>query len=226
MTLFACVGTDNRTPRQGSTCTDWLEIRNLLIKGFTPHEYGNNSEMANIFTLSRMALIIPFVAMFFIAAPWGLNAALAIFVVASVTDFLDGRIARARGEVSALGAALDPLADKLLITTALILLARNGVIHGAGIIAVIIIILRELLVSGLREAFTAKGGSLAVTGLAKMKTAAQLIAAGVLIAAAPGGLIGPPAALAGTSLLWFAAVLTFWTGADYAAHAVRFLRDN
>ena len=181
--------------------------------------------MANILTLSRMALIIPFVALFFIAAPWGLKAALAIFIVAGLTDFLDGRIARARGEVSALGAALDPLADKLLITAALIMLARNGVIHGAGIIAVIVIILREILVSGLREAVTAKGGSLEVTGLAKMKTAAQLIAAGVLIAAAPGGLVGPPVALAGTSLLWFAAVLTFWTGADYAARSARFLRD-
>ncbi len=182
--------------------------------------------MANILTLSRMALIIPFVALFYIAAPWGLKAALAIFVIASITDFLDGRIARARGEVSALGAALDPLADKLLITAALILLARNGVIHGAGIIAVIIIILRELLVSGLREAVTAKGGSLAVTGLAKMKTAAQLIAAAVLIAAAPGGFIGQPAALAGASLLWFAAILTFWTGADYAARAAQFLRGG
>lgn len=179
--------------------------------------------MANILTLTRMALIIPFVALFLIEAPWALTAALAIFAIASVTDFLDGRIARARGEISALGAALDPLADKLLISAALILLLRNGVIHGAGSIAVIIIILRELMVSGLREAVTAKGGSLPVTGLAKMKTAAQLLSAGVLIAAAPGGLIGPPAALAGAGFLWFAAILTFWTGADYAARAAQFL---
>ena len=182
--------------------------------------------MANFLTMARIALIMPFVAVFVLDASWGLKAALVIFVIAAATDFLDGRIARARGEVSALGAALDPLADKLLISAALILLLRNGVIHGAEIIAVIVIVLRELLVMGLREAVTAKGGLLAVTGLAKTKTAAQLGAAGVLIAAAPGGLFGPPAALIGAGLLWFAAVLTFWTGADYAVRAVRFLNGS
>ena len=182
--------------------------------------------MANILTLTRIALIIPFVTVFLMDATWGLKAALAIFIVASLTDFFDGRIARARGEVSILGAALDPLADKLLISAALILLLRNGVIHGAGVIAVIIIILRELLVGGLREAVSARGGSLPVTGLAKIKTATQLIAAGVLIASAPRGLIGAPASLAGASLLWFAAVLTFWTGADYAGRAAQFLRGT
>lgn len=182
--------------------------------------------MANLLTIGRMALIIPFIAAFLLNAPWGLKAAFVIFVAASVTDFLDGRIARARGEVTALGAALDPLADKLLIAAALILLLRNGVIHGAGVIAVLIIVLREILVSGLREAVTAKGGALPVTGLAKMKTAAQLLAAGALIAAAPTGVVGAPLELAGAALLWFAAILTFWTGADYAVRAVRFLRGN
>ncbi len=182
--------------------------------------------MANILTLARMALIIPFVALFLMDLSWGLKAAFVVFAIASLTDFLDGYIARARNEVSALGAALDPLADKLLIAAALIMLLRNGVIHDAGVIAVVIIILREILVSGLREAVTANGGSLPVTGIAKWKTAAQLIAAGVLIASAPFGLIGAPASLAGTSLLWIAAILTFWTGADYAGRAARFLRAD
>ena len=86
--------------------------------------------MANALTLARIALIAPFAAVFLINAPWNMTAALAIFIIAAATDFLDGRIARARGETSALGAALDPLADKLLIAAALILLVRNGVIAG------------------------------------------------------------------------------------------------
>lgn len=180
--------------------------------------------MATLITLSRMALIVPFAAMFFIAAPWAMTAALCLFVIAAATDFLDGYIARARGEVSALGAALDPLADKLLIAAALILLIRNGVISGAGVFAALVIILREILVSGLREAVTQAGGSLPVTGLAKWKTAAQLIAAAFLLAAAPGGLLGEGARPFASGLFWLAAVLTFWTGAGYVLNAAAFLR--
>ena len=182
--------------------------------------------MANLITLARIGLIIPFIAAFLTNAPWNMTAAFVIFVIAALTDFLDGRVARARGEVSALGAALDPLADKLLIAAALILLARNGVIAGYGVIAVLIIVLRELLVSGLREAVTAKGAALPVTGLAKWKTAAQLIAAGGLLAAAPGGIAGEAFRPAASGFLWLAAVLTFWTGADYALRAARLLRGD
>jgi CDP-diacylglycerol--glycerol-3-phosphate 3-phosphatidyltransferase len=180
--------------------------------------------MATFITLARIALILPFAAMFFIAAPWAMNAALAIFVIAAATDFLDGMIARARGEVTALGAALDPLADKLLVAAALVLLIRNGVISGAGVLAALVIILREILVGGLREAVTLAGGSLPVTPLAKWKTAAQLIAAGLLLASAPGGVLGEGARPLAGGLFWLAAVLTFWTGAEYAFKATAFLR--
>lgn len=182
--------------------------------------------MANLITLGRIALIIPFIWAFLTNAPWNMVAAFVIFVIAALTDFLDGRVARARGEVSALGAALDPLADKLLIAAALILLMRNGVIAGYGVIAVLIIVLRELTVSGLRDAVTAKGSTLPVTGLAKWKTAAQLLAAGGLLAAAPGGIAGEALRPAASGFLWLAAVLTFWTGADYAVRAARLLRDG
>jgi len=182
--------------------------------------------MANLLTLGRIALIVPFVWAFLYNAPWNMIVALVIFVIAAFTDFFDGRIARARGEVSALGAALDPLADKLLVAAALILLIRNGIVHSAGVIAVIIIILREILVSGLREAVTAKGESLPVTLLAKWKTAAQLIAVGLLLAAAPMGLVGQALRPFAVGALWLAAILTFWTGADYALRAGRFLRAN
>ncbi|MEZ5892174.1 MAG: CDP-diacylglycerol--glycerol-3-phosphate 3-phosphatidyltransferase [Parvularculaceae bacterium] len=175
--------------------------------------------MANLITLARMALVVPFAVAFLWDASWNMNAALIIFVIAAASDFLDGRVARARGEVSALGAALDPLADKLLIAAALILLLRNGVIAGFGVYAVLIIILREILVTGLREALGAQGGSLPVTPLAKWKTAIQLLASGLLLAAAPNGLIGEALRPAASAALWAAAFLTLWTGADYAIRA-------
>lgn len=182
--------------------------------------------MANALTLARIALIAPFVAFFLANTPWNMTAALVIFMIASLTDFLDGWIARARGEVSALGAALDPLADKLLIAAALILLLRNGVVAGVSVIAILIILLREILVSGLREAVSKYDEALPVTGLAKWKTTAQLVAAGALLAAAPGGLIGEPLRPFAIGILWVASVLTFWTGAEYTVRAARILREK
>ncbi len=180
--------------------------------------------MANLITLSRIALIVPFAAMFFLSAAWAMTAALAIFLLAASTDFLDGYVARARGETSALGAALDPLADKLLVAAALILLIRNGVVSGAGVIAALVIVLREILVGGLREAVTKAGGALPVTGLAKVKTAAQLIAIGLLLASAPGGFAGDGVRPYASGAFWLAAILTFWTGAEYALRAAALLR--
>lgn len=182
--------------------------------------------MANVLTLMRIALVVPFCLVFMANVPWNLTAALIIFVIAAATDFFDGYIARARNEVSALGAALDPLADKLLITAALILLSRNGVIYGAHIFAPLIIILREMLVSGLREAVSLRGEKLPVVGLAKVKTAVQLVATAALLASAPTGIIGPSLLPIATGLLWLAAALTLITGARYTAHAVRILRAN
>jgi CDP-diacylglycerol--glycerol-3-phosphate 3-phosphatidyltransferase len=181
--------------------------------------------MANLFTFTRIALIVPFAAMFFVDAAWAMKAALVLFLIAALTDFLDGYIARARGEVSALGAALDPVADKLLIAAALILLIRNGVISGAGVLAALAIILREILVGGLREAVTLKGGSLPVIGLAKWKTAAQLIAVSLFLASAPGGVFGDGARPFASGVFWLAAILTIWTGADYAWRAAALLGD-
>lgn len=182
--------------------------------------------MANLLTLARIALILPFAAMFYVNAAWAMTAALVIYIIAASTDFLDGYIARARGETSALGAALDPLADKLLVAAALILLIRNGVIAGAGVAAALIIILREILVGGLREAASLKGARLPVTGLAKLKTAAQLIAVGLLLASAPGGVLGEGARPFAAGAFWLAAMLTLWTGADYSWRAAALLNDR
>lgn len=180
--------------------------------------------MANLLTFLRMLLVIPFAAMFFVDARWAMTAALAIFVVAGLTDFLDGRVARARGEISTLGAALDPLADKLLIAAALLLLTRNGFIREWGVIAALIILLRETLVTGLREALAHRGERLAVTVLAKWKTGAQIVALGLVLAAAPTGLVGEGWRPVANGALWAAAILTFWTGADYAVKAGAALR--
>ena len=182
--------------------------------------------MANILTILRMVLIIPFAGVFFIGAPWALKAAFAIFAVAAATDYLDGRLARARGEASAIGAALDPLADKLLIAAALLLLVRNGVIRDFEVIAALAILLREILVGGLRESLGKVGQSLPVTGLAKIKTSAQMLAVGLLLAAAPGGLAGGALAPVSAFVLWVAAGLTVVTGADYARQAARLLRSQ
>jgi CDP-diacylglycerol--glycerol-3-phosphate 3-phosphatidyltransferase len=182
--------------------------------------------MANLLTLARIALIIPFAAMFFISAPWALSAAFAIFAAAAATDFFDGRLARARGETTALGAALDPLADKLLVAAALLLLVRNGVIRDFAVIAALAILLREILIGGLRESLAKNGDLLPVTGLAKIKTSVQLLAIGLLIAASPGGLAGAKLALIANLAFWAAALLTVATGAEYSAKAVRLLRSR
>lgn len=180
--------------------------------------------MANILTTARMLLILPFAGLFFVNTSWAMTAALAVFALAAATDFLDGYAARRRSETSALGAALDPLADKLLIAAALLLLTRNGVIHDGGVIAALVILLRELFVGGLREALAQMGRALPVTPLAKWKTAAQLIAVGLLLAAAPGGLLGETARPAAAGALWLAAILTLWTGFVYAARGIGALR--
>ncbi|MCB2113901.1 MAG: CDP-diacylglycerol--glycerol-3-phosphate 3-phosphatidyltransferase [Parvularculaceae bacterium] len=180
--------------------------------------------MANWLTLSRIILIAPFAAIFFINAPWAMNAALAVFILAAVTDFLDGRIARSRNETSALGAAIDPLADKLLVAASILLLVRNGYIHNADFIAALIILLREILVGGLREALGPTGAVLKVSALAKWKTTAQLIAIALFLASAPGGILPASSSQAASAVLWIAAILTAITGAQYIKDAVRLLR--
>lgn len=180
--------------------------------------------MANWLTFGRMIAVLPFTVLFLLDASWNMTAALIIFVLAAITDFFDGWIARRRNEVSELGAAIDPIADKLLIVAALILLVRNGVIHDVSVIAVLVIVLREVLVSGLREAVGNKGHKLPVSFLAKIKTTAQLIATAALLAVAPNGILGASFEPLAIGLLWVSAVLTFWTGASYTRHAVEILR--
>ncbi len=181
--------------------------------------------MANLITLARILLIIPFAGLFFIDAPWAMTAALAVFLIASLSDFLDGYIARKRGEVSALGAAFDPLADKLLVAAALLLLTRNGVIAGAGVIGALIILLREIWVGGLREALAiyAKNAALPVSRMGKLKTTLQMTALSLMLASVPSGLFGPALAPLATGIFWAAVIVTLWSGAQYTRQAISML---
>jgi cardiolipin synthase len=152
--------------------------------------------------------------------------ALALFVAAAVTDILDGYIARAWGQQSAFGRMLDPIADKLLVASVLLMLAADGTIRGWSLWAAIVILCREILVSGLREYLAELRVSVPVTALAKWKTTLQLIAIGFLIAGRAGDLIVPGITLTGLTLLWLSALLTLYTGWDYFRAGVRHLIED
>jgi len=152
--------------------------------------------------------------------------ALAIFVAASVTDWLDGYLARVWQQQSMLGRMLDPIADKLLVGAALILLVQDGTISGASVWAALIIMSREILVSGLREFLIELNVRVHVSRLAKWKTTLQMVALGFLLAGSAGERLVPGVMLMGTALLWLAALLTIWTGGGYLTAAIRSTIDR
>ena len=138
-----------------------------------------------------------------------------MFILAAITDFFDGYLARAWQQQSALGRMLDPIADKLLVSVSLLMLAADGTIDDWSLIPAIIILCREILVSGLREFLAELQVSVPVTRLAKWKTAVQLFAIALLLAGPAGETILPGTTLAGLTALWLAAILTIYTGYDY-----------
>ena len=165
-------------------------------------------------------LIVPFfVLAFYLPGFYGDLTALILFIVASFTDFLDGMLARVLGEESKLGELLDPIADKIIVATALILLVMDGTIRNYEVIAAIIILTREILISGLRE-FLAEGKiKLPVSNLAKLKTVLQMISIALLLSGETGNKIlnfqDYNAQTIGIILLWLSAALTLFTGYDY-----------
>jgi CDP-diacylglycerol--glycerol-3-phosphate 3-phosphatidyltransferase/cardiolipin synthase len=183
--------------------------------------------LPNLLTYARIAAV-PALGLAFLmlegdARRW---VALAIFVAASFTDWLDGYLARAWAQQSTLGRMLDPIADKLLVGAALLLLVHDGTIGGVSIWAALIIMSREILVSGLREFLAELNVKLHVSRLAKWKTSLQMIALGVLLAGPAGDRILPGLLSAGAALLWVAAILTLWTGTGYLTAAVRSAMDH
>ena len=137
-------------------------------------------------------------------------AGLAIFIISSLTDFLDGYLARSFNQSSKLGKILDPIADKLLVTCALLSLVSNNIIQETNILAATLIIIREIFISGLRE--YARGNSLTVSFLAKVKTFTQFIAIILLI---PSGILELNFQFIGLTFLWVSAILSLFTAYQY-----------
>jgi cardiolipin synthase (CMP-forming) len=154
---------------------------------------------------------------------WLRWVALFIFVTAGITDILDGYVARSWGQQSSFGRMLDPIADKLLVASTLLMLAADGTIRGWSLWAAIVILCREILVSGLREYLAELRVSVPVTQLAKWKTTLQLVAIGFLVAGDAGDLILPITSQIGLTLLWLSALLTLYTGWDYFRAGMRHL---
>ena len=176
-------------------------------------------QIPNILTIGRIIIVPIFVLTFFIPGFFGDLIPFFLFVIASFTDYLDGLLARLFKEESKLGELLDPIADKILVAAALTLLVMNGVIKNYEVIAAIIILTREILISGLRE-FLAKGSiTMQVTGLSKLKTFIQMVAIAILLTGESGNIIinfqDYNAQTVGIILLWFSAFLTLYTGYDY-----------
>jgi cardiolipin synthase len=176
--------------------------------------------LPNILTYARIAAVPVVVGCVFaqsiLDGPlWLRWVALAVFISAGVTDYLDGYYARIWDQQSAFGRMLDPIADKLLVASCLLMLAAENSIHGWTLWAAIVILCREILVSGLREYLAALRVSVPVTKLAKWKTAIQLVAIGFLIAGEAAEEIFPLTTLIGIALLWISAIITIYTGWDY-----------
>jgi cardiolipin synthase len=173
-----------------------------------------------LLTLFRIAAIPGVVALLYLDTNLGRYLACTLFGVAAITDFFDGYLARAWSQQSKMGQFLDPVADKLLVAAALLMMAGFGQISGLVILPAIVILCREIMVSGLREFLAEIRVGIPVTKLAKWKTTLQMFSIGFLIV----GDTGPeflPTRLIGETGLWIAALLTLITGYDYLHAGLR-----
>lgn len=191
---------------------------------------SHNLNLPNLLTIGRVAAVPALVfCLYAIEGDTGRLAAFAIFVVASITDWLDGYLARAWQQQSVLGAMLDPIADKLLVGASLMILVYDRTIDGVAIFAALVILCREILVSGLREFLAGLSVKVMVTELAKWKTGIQMLALGVLIVGPAVDTTLPWIMPVGLALLWASAGLTIWTGSNYLTaaldHAARAEQD-
>jgi cardiolipin synthase (CMP-forming) len=183
------------------------------------------TDLPNLLTLSRIAAIPVMVVLASIRSPGMDFAACFVFSVAAITDYFDGKLARDYGQTSDLGRMLDPIADKLLVGAALMMLVGSDRLSAAGLYPAIVIMLREILVSGLREYLAGMAIGLPVTALAKWKTGFQMGALGTLLAGNPAaqflGIPWLPVSLIGEAMLFTAAALTLVTGWDYLNAGLR-----
>ena len=187
-------------------------------------------KIPNILTIGRMILVPIFIGTFYLPGAMGDWIPFVIFVLASFTDFLDGLLARLYKEESKLGELLDPIADKIIVASALILLVMDNTIESYEVIAAIIIMIREILISGLREFLAKVQITMPVTGLAKFKTFIQMFAIATLLTGESGNKIlnfgDYNAHSIGIVLLWLAAFLTIYTGYDYVRKKIHHAIDS
>ncbi len=170
--------------------------------------------ISNQLTVGRVALIPVIVVLFYLPWHWSGVACAAIFIIASITDWLDGYLARTRGETTPFGRFLDPVADKLLIAIVLLLLVGAHVVHA---LLAAIIIGREITISALREWLAERATVVHVSVLGKAKTTMQMIAITALLLDVD--IMGLDTREAGLVLLWAAAALTLWSGYEYIKEA-------
>jgi cardiolipin synthase (CMP-forming) len=182
----------------------------------TPMRRSPALNLPNVLTYSRV-VAVPVVAglLFWPEDFWSRWMALAVYIAAGITDYFDGYFARAYAQHSMLGRMLDPIADKLLVAACLLMLTNDHSIRGIHLWAAIVILCREVLVSGLREYLAELKVGMPVSRVAKWKTAFQLVALGFLIAGPAGEALLPGTITVGLTLLWLAAALTIYTGWDY-----------
>lgn len=176
--------------------------------------------LPNTLTFLRILAVPVIVALLLVGGGTARGAAFILFILAAVTDYLDGYLARRMSTQTSLGRLLDPIADKVLVGAVLLTLAGIGSLGKLALIPAVLILCRELVVTGLREFMAEHGTTLHVTQLAKWKTMVQLVALAILIL----GDAGPPAIPVqeiGIAGLWLAALLTVITGYDYAAASAR-----
>lgn len=183
--------------------------------------------LPNILTYGRIAAVPALVlCLTLLAGDLARWSAFGLFVAAAITDWLDGYLARAWEQQSTLGQMLDPIADKLIVGAALMMLVHDNTISGIAVYAAVIILCREILVSGLREFLAELNVKIRVTELAKWKTTLQMVALAVLLAGPAAEKIVPGIMAGGTVLLWLAALLTLWTGYDYLKAGVRYAMER
>lgn len=187
--------------------------------------------LPNILTYARIATVPVVVGLLYwqsiFGGPlWLRWVALTFFIAAGVTDFLDGYLARIWGQHSSLGRMLDPIADKLLVASCLLMLAAEETIRGWTLLAAVIILCREILVSGLREYLAELRVGVPVTRLAKWKTGGQIVAIAFLIAGEAGDRVIAGVSEVGILLLWLSALLTLYTGYDYMRAGLRYMIED
>jgi len=181
-------------------------------------------KIPNILTIGRIIIVPFFVISFFLPGFYGEIIPFLLFILASFTDFLDGLLARLYKEESKLGELLDPIADKIIVSAALILLVMNETIQNYEVIAAIIILTREILISGLREFLADVQVKIPVSSLAKSKTFIQMFSIAILLTGETGNKIinfeDYNAQTVGIILLWLSAFLTLYTGYDYVRKGI------